>query len=259
MNCKKLVGRLWIFLSFFPSTCAITLIPSKEIELIGWQVWQNESSRNLKKLLAWNNGEEGPSVGIAHFTWYPANSSRPNAGTFPELVEFLKKNGHPLPKELGHLKETKTFYAPWSSRQEFLAQLYSPRTQALRHYLLSTIALQMKFIAQRTENALPILMRVARKNQQEEHVIYQFKRLLSTAQGRYAAVDFINLSGEGGFYTVLVNLHGKSSTDAVKEFCTVAQSVLTKQAHRSLNNQARHWLPGWKNRINTYLYFGQYK
>jgi hypothetical protein len=254
---KHFIYFLLFFVGFLSlrtySATQKTLIPEHEIAAIGLQVWRNEDSRRRKDLVRWNSGDDGVSLGIAHFTWYPKNSPRKEPGMFPKLVTFLEKNGKPLPRELGKVN-LQQFYAPWADREEFLRQQNSPHVQALRRYMLNTIQLQMRFIIERLETALPLVL----KNTPEDlhdHVQQQLHRMAKIPAGRYALVDFTNLAGERGLSQVLAELKGKDTSHAaIYEFTAAAKSFLVALASKKSYSK---WLKGWLVRINTYPTFGQ--
>ena len=46
-----------------------------ELQVIGDQIFKNEGGGNVNNLVHWNDGENFASMGIGHFTWYPARAS----------------------------------------------------------------------------------------------------------------------------------------------------------------------------------------
>ena len=95
----------------------------------------------------------------------------------------------------------------------------------------------------------------------------QFERVANSPKGCYALVDYVNFKGEGvlateryagqgwGLLQVLEGMSQESSgPEAVKNFAESAKKVLTTRVRNSppARNESR-WLPGWINRINTYV------
>jgi hypothetical protein len=95
----------------------------------------------------------------------------------------------------------------------------------------------------------------------------QFDRVAGSAMGCYALVDYVNFKGEGvlateryagqgwGLLQVLEEMSQEiNGREAVKNFAESAKKVLTRRVHNSppARNESR-WLPGWHNRINTYV------
>jgi hypothetical protein len=252
-----------IFLGAPRSTRAYTIhLANTEIEKIGTAIWRNESACSYEKLTWWNEGEEFASMGIGHFIWYPRNSHRPFKDTFPELLAFFKRNGVQLPTWL-----TATSTAcPWKNRASFFLHLESTRMKELRTLLASTVPLQTRFIVKRVVNALPTLLKQVNADQQH-HIKRQFYYVATTPMGMYAIIDYLNFKGEGinpqenyhghrwGLLQVLTNMHAhKSGNNALQEFADAAKKVLRERViHAPAERNEQRWLPGWFNRINTYI------
>jgi hypothetical protein len=89
-----------------------------------------------------------------------------------------------------------------------------------------------------------------------------FERLGSSAKGRLAMIDYVNLKGEGmkaterysgqgwGLLQVLASM---PADGGVREFSAAAAKTLTQRVKNSPpeRNEAR-WLPGWLNRVRAY-------
>lgn len=223
---------------------------------IGRRIWQNECAGTVSGLTSWNAGEEFPSLGIAHFIWYPAGYSGPFEESFPELVKFLKANGVAMPEwTLGA--------CPWKSRKVFLAETDGPRLTKLRGILRDTVALQARFAAMRLERALPKMLAAAPATERAR-IVENFHRVAAEPLGFYALMDYVNFKGEGtnpseryngsgwGLLQVLETM--SPSGAPLTAFASAADKVLTRRVENSppTRNEAK-WLPGWRNRLKTYV------
>ena len=136
----------------------------------------------------------------------------------------------------------------------------------LRQFLAKTIDLQAAFLADRLQEALPkMLAETAATNR--DTVRDRFNRVANSPGGYYALVDYVNFKGEGvlateryagqgwGLLQVLEGMSGESTgRQAVKNFAESAKKVLTNRVRNSPpERHESRWLPGWLNRINTYL------
>lgn len=237
-------------------------LSSNELRAIGDKIFANESGANKDKLVHWNDNENFASMGIGHWTWYPAGRNARFGNTFPELLTYLEQNGINLPY---WLKEAKHRGAPWRSKAEQQQARRTPQIQQLTQILYNTRALQAKFILQRAEQAIPRLVKAAPANQRAR-VIQNVEALMNTAGGRYALIDYINFKGEGlrmnsgyrgqnwGVLQVLLRMDSsKRGSQVLNEFANAALYVLERRVRNSpqSRNEAR-WLPGWSNRVNTY-------
>lgn len=237
---------------------AIT-ISNNDAEQIAAKIWHNESGGSIQGLTSWNPGENFPSLGIGHFIWYSSkNSNEPFQETFKELLKFISSHGETIPEWLAN-----TPSSPWSSREEFYAEIDSPRMVALRTFLLQTKHLQAMFIIQRLDNALPQMLE-GLTPEERIHVIVPFHKLADSPQGLFALIDYINFKGLGispkekykgkawGLRQVLLGMP-LSTDDPVGAFIQSAKNVLAERVQNSPpeRNEER-WLKGWNNRINSY-------
>jgi hypothetical protein len=136
----------------------------------------------------------------------------------------------------------------------------------LRNFLANSVDLQAEFLVQRLQQALPKMLAEAPASERAQ-VQQRFDRVANSAAGCYALVDYVNFKGEGvlateryagqgwGLLQVLEGMSQESSgLEAVKNFAESAKKVLTTRVRNSppARNESR-WLPGWLNRINTYV------
>jgi hypothetical protein len=258
-NAMKNSILIFYLIFLVPLPLMAITISSEEAKAIGQRIWMNECAGTVQGLTSWNEGEEFASLGIGHFIWCPKGTSCPFSESFPRLLAFFKKHKVELPAWLKHQTS-----CPWRSRKEFLSNLQNPRMIELRTLLSSTIELQTKFIVERLEQTLPTLLRKM-PAEKKDPIKQQFYRLEKTPQGIYALIDYVNFKGEGfviaenykghgwGLLHVLETMKGSDPATAAHEFASCAKKILTKRVKNSPpeRNESR-WLPGWKNRLDTY-------
>ena len=250
--------------SALPETAArggagISITP-EESERIGRRVWQNESAGRIEGLTAWNAGENFASLGIGHFIWYPSGQRGPFVESFPALLRYMNDRGAPPPDWL-----LTTRGCPWPTRDAFMAASNSPQMRSLRDYLAATVPLQTEFLILRLENALPQMMTAAGATQRGL-IRGRFHAVASTANGKYALIDYVNFKGEGtnpneryndqgwGLLQVLEEMQGQpEGQEAAAEFSRAAIRVLERRVRNAPaeRNEGR-WMAGWRNRCLTY-------
>lgn len=236
-------------------------LSSAELRAIGEQIFNNEGGGNRDLLAHWNEGEDFASMGIGHFTWYPAGRPQSFGNTFPGLLDYLAQNGVPMP---GWLQQARHQGAPWHSRQEFMAAKSSPQMQQLIQILYNTRELQTQYIVDRTRRAMPKLVK-ASNNSMQGHVARNLNSVANTPGGWYALIDYVNFKGEGlsnggykgqnwGLRQVLEEMRPcPPGQAALHEFSDAAMRVLQRRVNNSdPNRNEAKWLPGWRNRVNTY-------
>ena len=242
------------------ATAAVNLSPA-DTRRIGKKIWQNECGGTLAGLTAWNEGENFASLGIGHFIWYPKGARGPFDESFPKFVSFAATRAVKLPEVLQRQAD-----CPWNSRAEFNQASQTPRMKELRQFLANTIDLQAEFLVQRLQLALPKMLAETAASKRAQ-IQQQFDRVATSPMGCYALVDYVNFKGEGvlaseryagegwGLLQVLEAMSLQSTgPEAVKSFAESAKKVLTSRVRNSPpeRNESR-WLPGWLNRINTYV------
>lgn len=232
-------------------------IPPRDASLIGNKIWKNECGGKKEHLICWNKGENFPSLGIGHFIWYPTGQSGPFEETFPSLLTFLKEKNITIPTWL-----IKNSGCPWQSRDEFYENIQSDSMKTLRQFLWDTKDLQAIFIANRLEKSF---MDILKACNQEDHkaINAAFLHLSQAPEGLYALIDYLNFKGSGislkerykgegwGLLQVLKQLPPNPS---VSDFVSSAKASLIKRVDNSPpEREEKRWLPGWINRLNTYL------
>ena len=255
-------GSIVLATLFLASAATATVnLSSAETRRIGKRIWQNECNGTLAGLTAWNAGENFASLGIGHFIWYPRGERGPFDESFPKFVSFAAAHGTTLPEVLRAKGD-----CPWNSRAEFNQASQTERMKELREFLAKTVDLQAEFLVQRLQQALPKMLAEAAPSRRVQ-VQHQFDRVAGSAMGCYALVDYVNFKGEGVLATeryagqgwgLLQVLEGMSQEgngrEAVRNFAESAKKVLTRRVRNSPpERNESHWLPGWLNRINTYV------
>lgn len=249
-----------VFLQSCDTTCVT--VPPSELEKIGTLIFMNECGGKEENLTAWNEGEEFASLGIGHFLWYPKGKEYRFRESFPSLFEFLKSNGAKPPEWMDALP---SFDLPWDSRGEFYDDFSSRRMVSLRKFMLDTVALQSRFIAERMEKSLPMMLESAPPGSRE-NIRKQFYRVAGSPMGLYLLVDYVNFKGEGtssaesykgegwGLLQVLEMMKGdEKGPPALEEFARSAEAVLERRVRNSPpERNEKRFLPGWKKRIGTY-------
>lgn len=266
MNKQGFIGMMLLFLLFIFSVKGIDSplsLNSESAMKMGKQIWYNECKGKVEGLTSWNQGEEFASLGIGHFIWYPEGIKIVFKQSFPGLLVFFKEQGVVLPMWLSEARG-----CPWKSRSEFLESLQSPEMIELRKLLADQISLQVMFMVQRLQKALPMMIG-KRSDEQKKHITYQFNRLSSTPEGVFVLLDYINFKGEGvseteryngqgwGLLQVLETMSGQNpGTEAISEFIISAKEKLSRRVQNSPpERNEKKWLSGWFNRLDSYKNF----
>ncbi|MEC7840198.1 MAG: hypothetical protein VX777_09195 [Chlamydiota bacterium] len=234
-------------------------IPQETAKKIGLKIWYNECAGTLSGLSTWNDGEEFASMGIGHFIWYPKGKAGLYKEQFPSLLKFLEDNQVTLPKWLNTNKE-----CPWKNREDFLQDTEREKLVELRTLLVSTVDLQVVFMTQRLEQALPKMLKSV-SEEKKTHIKRQFYRVSENPNGLYALLDYINFKGEGasekerynnqgwGLLQVLEQMPIHSKSSAIEDFINSAKTVLARRVANSPQERGeKRWLKGWFNRLNSY-------
>lgn len=226
------------------------------------KIFKNETGGSINELVAWNDGENFPSLGIGHFTWFKASGGRSGFGdSLPEMVAYYRKQGIKLPKILEENR-----FSPWQSKSELMAKKArgDKDIQELISFFDSTRDIQVMFIYERLKSSLDKMLNASSN---KENLKNQFNRMVETPNGLYALIDYVNFKGEGlsgvssynnvawGLRQVLENMRGTAvGQSALVEFSNSAKAVLTRRVNNAPRNE-RRWLQGWYNRVDTYKTF----
>jgi hypothetical protein len=265
-HSSRLYIRFALILLLFPFMYSCSeekiCIPEEELEIIGELIFINEGAGKVENLTTWNEGEEFASLGIGHFIWFPRGKEYRFFETFPVVLEFLQGRGAELPPWIEGMPVPEL---PWSTREEFLREFDSPKMVSLRKFLLETVPLQSLFMAGRLEESLPKILNAASESDRE-HIKTQFYMVANSPMGMYVLIDYVNFKGEGvveseryngqgwGLLQVLREMSSpEPGIAALEDFSDKAEFVLLRRVRNSPpERNEKRWIPGWKNRINTY-------
>ena len=233
-----------------------------ELYAIGDQIFKNETGGKIDQLVHWNHREDFASMGIGHFTWYPAGRRARYGNTFPKLLDYLQDNGVQLPN---WVQRARFEGAPWRTREELMRAKNTPEVRQFSQLLYNTRNLQAKYIMDRAMRAMP---RLVKKTPQHlrEHVANNLNAVANSHGGRYVLIDYVNFKGEGlarnggykgqnwGLLQVLAEMRTSNvGQEALNEFSDAAMRVLERRVRNSNpRRNERKWLAGWRNRTNTY-------
>lgn len=234
------------------------VVPPSELQRIAQKIYQNECGGKYENLATWNIGEDFPSLGIGHFIWFPRNANVPFTETFPNLIRYMQQKGEQIPDWLTALND-----APWTSYTDFQNQSNSQLTQRLRAFLARTMSLQMAFIVDRLNQSFPTIVCTA-EPALRERIWNNFYAVAQTTGGIYPLVDYINFKGEGSSEKERYNGQGWGLLQVLTEmnpqmnprtaFAKAAEMVLERRVRNApAEKNENRWLPGWKNRLGTYL------
>lgn len=242
--------------AFLALAMPLTALSTDEAELIGTKLFQNECIGKTALLTNWHRLEQFPSFGIMHCIWYPKSYHGKFEETFPSLVAYLKKNKVRLPAWV-----VKARHAPWSSREQFQAELNGPQLTELRSVLAETFSLQTQFVIKRFDATIRAIVAAA---QNKKAIRAKIELLKKSPNGLYALIDYSNCKGSG--VSPAERYHGKgwgllqvleampdNPKSPVKSFVTAAQAVLNERVKNSLPaRRENELLKGWFNRLATY-------
>ena len=243
-------------------SAGISGLTDSEIRSIGDKIFKNESGGDIANLVHWNNGENFASMGIGHFTWYPAGRRARFGNTFPGLLDHLKANGVQLPV---WVQQARYSGAPWRTKNELGSAKRSRQVQELQNLLYQTRYIQATYIFDRAKRAMPRVVK-ATPAHLKGHVGQNLNAVANTRGGWYALIDYVNFKGEGlsrkggykgqnwGLLQVLENMRpSQPGQQALNNFADSATAILQRRVRNSdpRRNEAK-WMRGWTIRINTY-------
>lgn len=238
------------------------LLGREDARWIANMIFQNECSLRTECLTTWNEGEDFPSLGIGHFIWYLKDQRGPFRESFPELVDYLKKNGRVIP---GWLEEMLQFGMPWKNRESFQAELNGEALIGFRQFLKETMDDQALFMIQRFQKSM---IQMAQVVPPEQRTVFMEKvfELTRTRNGIYAMIDYTNFKGDGLAETERYHTHGWGLLQVLQEmrwpagnagieaeFVEAARKVLRRRVDNApLERLEERWIKGWENRVATY-------
>ncbi|WP_308874745.1 hypothetical protein [Thiothrix subterranea] len=133
-------------------------LSGQELLLIADHIFKNESGGDPDKLVHWNDGENFASMGLGHFTWYPAGRAARFGNTFPDLLGHLQSNGVQLP---AWVQQARYQGAPWRTKAKLMRAKQTGQVRELQDLLYQTRLLQAAYIVDRTRRAMPKLVNAA--------------------------------------------------------------------------------------------------
>lgn len=233
-----------------------------EMKVIGDKIFRNESGGDIDKLVHWNVGENFASMGIGHFTWYPAGRRNRYGNTFPGLLDHLKSNGVKLPI---WVQKARYSGAPWRTKNELKSAKRSRQVQEFQNLLYQTRDLQAGYIFERAKRAMPRLVKTTPPHLRPL-VAQNLNAVANTRGGWYALIDYVNFKGEGlsrkggykgqnwGLLQVLENMRpSQPGQMALNNFADSAIQTLERRVRNSNPSRGEsRWMRGWTVRCNTY-------
>ncbi|RKF19719.1 hypothetical protein DBZ36_04470 [Alginatibacterium sediminis] len=249
-----------VFLLLFCNFSALStpfpiVLDDSQAQQLGQLIWKNEGQQKVEHLSTWNKNEDFPSLGLGHFIWYPTTQKGPFKEQFPQLLNFMTDNGVVLPQWLNDAK-----LAPWKSREQFYAEFDQPQLSQLRALLSEHLALQVRFIIIRLEQAIPLILDSS--TALEQKLIQEHLQQLSSVEGLFALLDYVNFKGEGvnlkeryqgegwGLKQVLLSMPIHYD-NPLRSFGLAADEVLTRRVKNAPRDE-EHWLKGWRVRVHAY-------
>jgi len=244
----------------------LQMTPRQEV-FIAKKVWQNEGAGKDKYLVWWNDGEDFASLGIGHFIWFPKDHTERFREVFPMVVDFMQKRGVKMPTWL----TPKTDF-PWQTKEAFFRakRTKTKRYRQLFFFLKKTMPQQAAFMAQRTADALPQMLKSIDNRQKAAVVKHRFNHMLYKKDGSiderglYILIDYTNFKGEGtlkserykgqgwGLLQVLEHFD-ESNPDKYRAFSDAAKAMLGRRIRNSPPERGEErWRKGWFKRLDTY-------
>ncbi len=237
-------------------------LDTEQLGVIGQKIYKNETGGDVKNLIFWSENEVFASLGVGHFIWFPQGRSLGFTESFPSLIRYLHENGAVVPEWL--LKQIQVG-ALWSSREQLEQDRGSEQFLSLQQLLIDTSGLQVSYLFQRLDQALPRML-IGLDAQKRDRIVDRFYTVRASPGGLYPLIDYVNFKGEG---TVKSEKHNRVGwgllqvlelmeptpvgAAALKEFATAADMVLTRRVGNAPpESNEQRWLPGWRVRLKTY-------
>lgn len=241
----------------------ITIPIKEELAFIGDLIFFNETSRNEKFLVWWNNGENFASLGIGHAIWFIEGQDPGYEEGLPLLVEFYRTKNVTLPKILEENR-----HCPWRSKDELESVRNSAEVIELTQFFLDTKDIQTEFMLQR---CLASLEKIKAVSESPDDIEKQFHRIADSEGGFYPLIDYVNFKGEGikdtetrrglgwGLKQVLEGMKGdETGASALTDFSVNASFMLSRLIVNSCSEGSEkcstlnRWHKGWLRRCLSY-------
>lgn len=246
-----------------PTFGSDSLYTDAEADCAAKMIFENECSAKNENLLFWSPDEAFPSLGIGHFIWYSEGAIGPYRESFPGFIKFARRKHLGVP---AWLDVSPVPPAPWRTRAEFLKELSSQRSSELRIFLERTKREQARYVLRRFRRIFPEILDES-DTADRLTVLQKYNLLTQVDGGSLAMADYVNFKGEGlrsdaryegvgwGLLQVLQEMNVPDDPgDSLKEFVAAAERVLERRiAHAPRPEVESRWLPGWKQRLHSYL------
>ena len=227
------------------------------------RLFHHNCQDQYENLTRWDEGANYMFAGIGHFTWYPRDTKKIFAETFPRMLDFLEESGATLPK---WLSESRFRGCPWNSRDEFLLERKGAVLSGLRKFLQDTVKLQVGYIVSNAQTAIERISSTRPASDQQEF-IDKINLLLQSPQGFYPLIDYVSFKGGGcspeeryqgmgwGLLQVLTEMKMPGSPSLAKRsFAEAAVRILERRvANAPVERHEEKWSPVWKKRVQSYL------
>jgi hypothetical protein len=233
----------------------------KSVEYLRERIYENEAKRNPEYLVFWSEREDFPSLGIAHWIWFPQfspnydKSSLPTQeDSFPGLLRFIAseapKLGIKIPAFLTDQNGQIVLSNPFKNRSDFLTR--AEERNSLKKLLMDTLDLQTQYliisISDKVERAIKL------KTSGETEYRRILLKIVSSPMGLYPIFDYVNFKGDGtdttwGLLQVLDRLKGEGNP-TVNHFAQACKETLEKRVAERQND--KKFLNGWILRCNSY-------
>jgi len=258
----------WLVIYFVIGSLNVSYAMTFEISkadtlLVAKRVFKNECDVEKDCLIEWNVGENFLSLGLGHFIWYPGNAPGIYHESFRSYLQYAREKGASFPV---WMDKTPFPSCPWLSREQFLSSKESKMYQDLLDFMTKSEDDQADYLI---ENAKGSLQKIVDAAPQERRlrISKYLSELSSNPEGLYAIIDYVNFKGSGildseryqgqgwGLLQVLEGMHDRpTSGEVLVEFVRSAKDVLKHRVVIApMSRNEEQWLPGWLNRIDTYL------
>ena len=257
-----MLKSLLIFSVIFSSSLNAKSISHSNYDLIAQKIYQNECAANPQNLLFWNEKEPFPSLGIAHFIWFPKGVTPAFEQVFPEFLAFVQRKAPQIPIPVSNFSN-----APWQNREVFYALKELGALQQWQAFFESTFSLQAEFIVYRFQSKLTTMIAQVPDHDKQE-VLAKLNALMQFEKGQYLLIDYTNFKGIGinpketyqgqgwGLLQVLQTMEMPSqlTTKAILDnFIRAAKQTLKQRTELSANPELEAtWLEGWFKRLDSY-------
>ncbi len=236
-------------------------VEAKSVTNLKNKIYKNEAKSSPDYLVFWSEREDFPSLGIAHWIWFPqfpANfnkSSLPTQeDTFPGLLRFLAsrapKLGVEIPEFLRSQDGQVVSINPFKNRIDFMNR--TAERDSLKKFLMLTMDLQTQYLIKTVSDKVERAIKSRVSDESEFRAI--LLNISGSAAGIYPIFDYVNFKGDGtdttwGLLQVLDRLKGKISPTAnhFSQACieTLKQRVVDRPKDKA-------FLAGWISRCESY-------